>query len=585
MSKALASAAAAICALGVLSAARAQPSGGGALVIVDFRAIAANGQPILDLTAGEVSLRVGGRVRQVKSLELVRHTVEGKPPASAPVLPEPFATNASSGTRGRDVLLVIDEGSIAPGKESQLRESLERLLSALTSSDRVRVLSMRQGGVNLPLTDRPGIARTALSRISGHSSATESPGDLVCRSAIGLQLLRNALAEYSGEVPPTLVVVSAGFGAPPAGGVRQFATQGACPALRTIDFEDVGAAARAVHATTYVIHALDASASLLPRDTLQAGLETLAGAMGAEVIRAVGGSPATVERIALETSAYYLAGYEPDAADRSGAPQRVEVRVARDGVTVRAPADVSPLKPETAGQNRLPSPDQMLRVTTVYRDLPLRAAGFASKGDSAGMVRLVVLVEPIDPTLKLTGAAVGLYDAKGKLTRWTADASDLGHTPLMAGILVPAGTYRMRVAATDGAGRRGAVDSDVRAELTQAGAVKLSAMLLGVSASDGVFRPRLQFTGEPGAFGYLEIYGAPKGSTVSVLLEIAADENGPALTTSELTAAPGPADDVRIAYSGFAIEALPPGDVVMRAIVSVDKTVVGRISRTLRKAK
>jgi hypothetical protein len=59
----------------------------------------------------------------------------------------------------------------------------------------------------------------------------------------------------------------------------------------------------------------------------------------------------------------------------------------------------------------------------------------------------------------------------------------------------------MRVAAVDAVGRAGAVDTNVIAELVDAPPVKLSGMVLGVSDASGAFSPRLQFAGDPGAFG------------------------------------------------------------------------------------
>ena len=55
-------------------------------------------------------------------------------------------------------------------------------------------------------------------------------------------------------------------------------------------------------------------------DDLERGVETLAGALGADVIRAVAPSPASMARIATQTSSYYLAAFEPDSNDRADAP-------------------------------------------------------------------------------------------------------------------------------------------------------------------------------------------------------------------------------------------------------------------------
>jgi len=46
-----------------------------------------------------------------------------------------------------------------------------------------------------------------------------------------------------------------------------------------------------------------------------------------------------------------------------------------------------------------------------------------------------------------------------------------------------------------------------------------------------------------------------------------------------------PSEDQHVALGGIPIGALPPGDLVVRAIVSLDGVPVGAVTRTLRKAQ
>jgi hypothetical protein len=573
-----------------IAPAAAQPRSG-TQILIDFRPVTEDGKPVSDLKASEVTLRVGGRDREIKTFHMVSADRAAAPSAA---LPAPFATNAVAPSRGRDVLVIVDEDSIAPVHVGPIRESVAKLAAALTPADRVRLLSMRQGGVNEAFSPTDAErAKAAIDRISGHSTPTENANDLICRTGVGLQRLRNIFNGYAGQSVPTVVLISAGFGAPPEGGrartsVRMGQTDvqgisGPCPQMQTADFEEVGLAAQSIHATAYVIEKVDATASRMSRDQLIVGVETLAGTLNAEIIRAAGASVADVQRIADETATYYLAGFEPEAREMTGMRERIEIKIARPGVRLqRARKDVFLLKPEGARGKTL-SPNDLLRVPAVLRDLPLRAAAFASRADG-NKVRLVVLFEPAAADVKLTAASVGLYDAKGKLTSWKADSNDLAKSPAMGGIIIAPGAYRMRVAAADSAGRTGTVDTDVQADLSNAGTLTLSTMLLGVSAADGGFQPRLQFTGaDAGAFGYLEIYGVAKGTTPSVKFEIAPSADAPALAGHDVKLAQGPSDDVLIAYSGFSIADLPAGDVVLRAIVLVDGKEAGRAVRTLRK--
>src|SRR4051812_44372321 len=97
----------------------AQPAGAGP-VRVQFRAVAEDGQPVADLKPADVSLRFNGKPREIRSLELVQF---GAKTGAAPALPAPFASNVSS-EPGRDVLIVYDDASLAPGKEQSVRDGV-----------------------------------------------------------------------------------------------------------------------------------------------------------------------------------------------------------------------------------------------------------------------------------------------------------------------------------------------------------------------------------------------------------------------------------------------------------------------------
>jgi hypothetical protein len=147
------------------------------------------------------------------------------------------------------------------------------------------------------------------------------------------------------------------------------------------------------------------------------------------------------------------------------------------------------------------------------------------------------------------------------------------------------GTYRLRVAAVDAGGRTGSVDYELKAEVPRADPLTLSTLVLGTQQAGGGFAPRLEFSAEPIAIGLLEIYGVPKGGTVAVDLDVATTPEGSALAAAQTTVTPGSTDDMRIAFGGFSIASLAPGDYVMRAVVSLNGKPVGKVVRTLRKAQ
>jgi hypothetical protein len=228
---------------------------------------------------------------------------------------------------------------------------------------------------------------------------------------------------------------------------------------------------------------------------------------------------------------------------------------------------------------------ELLLQPRVYRDLPLRGLGYPSRtqGDN---VMVLSMLELVDRTATLKSAAIGLYDAaSGKLmAQWSARDTEVDRKVMAAGLTVPAGLYRLRVAAIDASGRAGTADYEVAAELTPAGPLKMSALVLGLSRN-GAFEPRLQFAAEPVAMAYLELYGrAPgAGAQLSLAFELATTLNGPAVLSIPGVVSATNESDKFVVNAAIPIGALPPGDFIVRAIVGLEDQPAGRVYRIFRK--
>jgi hypothetical protein len=144
------------------------------------------------------------------------------------------------------------------------------------------------------------------------------------------------------------------------------------------------------------------------------------------------------------------------------------------------------------------------------------------------------------------------------------------------------GAYRLRVAAVDATRRGGTADYEFDTELPTTGPITLSSIVLGLSRG-GTFVPRLQFTTEPVAIGYVELYGGTPGLAITALLEISRTANGAALLSAPL-AIEASGDRHHVCRGAIPIAALPPGDYVVRALVAVDGHPMTRTVRTLRKS-
>ena len=564
---------------------------------VDFIAVSDQGKPVTDLGPSDITLRIDGRPRPVTSLQFVQVA-----PAQAidrgtdlaPPLPQPYGSNRLEDI-GRLVIIAIDRESIRPGRERPAREAALKFLSGLSGHDRVGLVSLPRVDVE-PTTDHSQV-REKLATMTGLSPQERTASEAACHGRLVLNTLSgllNALATVDG--PKTIAFISTGLPSPNRDAPMTGAP-GQCE-VRSVYFDEVGQAASAARAHLYVIQPNDegvdsaASARLDPStsrfrsaDDNLAGLQHLASIAGRPLYRlSVLEAEKVFTRLADESSAYYVVAFEPEAGERNGLPHRVEVKVLREGVTVRSQPHVtiarSDMKPGDI------TPQKMLREARVYRDLALRTTAYASMNAGDSRLKVIAAAEPLDPAVTFSAVAVGLFDAKGKLAaQWTADKEDLSGRPLIAALAGNAGLYRLRVAAVDAAGRRGTVDYHFRAELENAGPLKLSAMALGVMRPG--FRPRLQFGPEDAAaIGYFELYGvSPRGSEITVRMEISATRDGEALVASAAKLQTTEDEARRIVIAPLALAPLPPGDYVVCGIVSIDGRQVGRVYRTLRKVR
>ena len=563
----------------VPAAAAAQAGKGGPPVRIDFRALAEDGSQVPDLKAEDVTLKINGKPRAIQSLSLFRTTGAG---ASSSALPAPYGSNAVSQS-GRVIHLLIDDDSISPGREGQVREAVRLLTAELAPGDRIGVLTP-QVQLNLrPGTD-PTKVRLAVDALSGRASPNETEADAQCRTTRVLAAVGTILSMSAGT-PTTIAIFSGGISPPKVKVVSvgslnaNAATNDVCP-VTPEDFQNIGVLAATARADIYLFHLTEA---MVNRSTTQdAGFESLGGVTGSEFVRLTASPQASISRLLRETAAYYTATFELEPGERNAATMRVELKPTRENMKLRTRPSVAVPKAEA----KAAQPKDMLRVAGGRTDLPLRVAAHSSRTPGNDEVTIAALFEGIDATAPLAAASVGLFDEKGTLKKqWSAQSGELAQRPVMAALTAPPGIYRLRVAAVDGSGRAGTADYELNAEIPRADPLKLSTLVLGTQRQGGGFAPRLEFSNEPVAIGYLEIYGVPKGGTVTVDLDVATTANGAPLANAQTTVSPGKADDMRIAFGGFSIATLEPGDYQMRAVVSLDGKPVGKVVRTLRKSQ
>jgi hypothetical protein len=357
------------------------------------------------------------------------------------------------------------------------------------------------------------------------------------------------------------------------------ASGGLCE-LRPLDFENLGRAADASPAAFYIVHYPDGLATAGLTSSAQAGIESVAGVTNAKIVRLMGSPEAAVAPALRETGAYYLATLEGAA----GSPaRRIDAQVTRANVTVRvSPVTSAGPAPAAAAGAKPMTPDDMIRVGTVFREVPLRATGLVTRMPNSKDLMVMALFEPEDPAAKLTAAKVALFDETGTLkTNWNAKPRELGRYPVAAAIPVQPGTYRMRVAVSDASGKGGTTDTEIVVQLTDAAPLQFGSLVLGTDPQS----TKLQFTAtDPQVIAFLPLYGVTKGMKITAAFEVRENDTDPPLGTTDGQIIERPGDE-RILWGGFGLAALEPGDYLMRVAVSVDGTEAGVVTRTLRKVQ
>jgi hypothetical protein len=568
------------------------------LLTIDFTALDEKGNSVADLRPEQVTVRLGGVERPIKSLQYVHvapPTLRSGGSLGVKELAPPFGSNYL-GDAGRTIIIVLENESLRPTIARQVIDAVGTFVSGLAPRDRVALLTTPRGGLLADLSRDHAHIKKLLSGVSGQGPQRATDSERACRTRDTLVALTGLLDGLAAiDIPKTIVFVSGGIVTPRRDAAANRAP-GPCE-LKSVHYDDVGHAAFAARANFFVIKADDlvidpaANAFIDPTasrfrssDEDLAGMESLAGVTSGTLLLVTPAETSALARVARETSGYYLAAIDPESGQRNGLSHRIDVSAARPGVTIRVRPRV--VVPKSAAKSTAPAqtPQAMLRDGRMYRDLPLRASAFVSAEPQEERLRIVGVAESLDRTAAITSAAFGLIDSRGRLVaQWTANERELSRSPVASAGLAAPGTYRLRVAAVDTAGRRGATDYEFDAGLMSGYGLRLSTLVLGVSLAG--FSPRLQFSAEPTAMGFFEVYGTgPDGEKLSVAFELAAELDGPAIVRTPGTLTATREAGVRRASGVVPIAALPPGDYIIRGIVSLDGNPIGQVHRTLRKS-
>jgi hypothetical protein len=515
-------------------------------VTMDVSAVDANGTPLRSLNAEDLRLRIDNRLHPIDALELVAYGGE------APTLPAPYATNQLA--RGRTIAMAVDVTRLPTTGAPAVKAQALSLIDALGDRDRVGLVALAMDGSTLDFTARHDLVRAAAERLAGVPVVAQGTKAEETAAVTSLELLERLCNSLASEPGSKRVAFFASPFATSSDVRRALQSLGVATGRHRIQLFIVGPDAAAI--------------------APDGGLAALAAATGGVL---------TTSASTAVTATHYELRFTPTPDHRDDKPHRVQLLSVRPGAKVTSPPSVVIADaPETEA---LPALADMLRESRPYPDLPLRMAVYPVRDTGEDRLRLLALAEPEDVMRPLAWAEFALVTPSGAIVaQWKLDGADAAARPMVTVAVVPPGPYRLRMAASELSGRRGAVDYEFDARLTPAGTFELGPLMFGGMA-DQAFVPLLQPAADAEAtMAYTEIYGAAAESdALSVRFEVARTADGEPLA-SAAGSVRTTADPARRAALGVVeLAPLSPGDYLIRAIITLNDKEIGRVTRTLRK--
>jgi VWFA-related protein len=314
-------------------------------------------------------------------------------------------------------------------------------------------------------------------------------------------------------------------------------------------------------------------------------LETLASMTGGASYRAEIGAEAAFERVARELSGYYRLAIEKDPSDARGKERSMRVQVRGPGLTAHAR--------EIFDVHTYEDRDWAARIgmalegPVVATEIPLRVTNYLSTDfDDPTRLKLVITgeasrLQPGDVTLRVL-----VSDLDGK--RIAGGELPLAHRseemlPFSTNIGVPRGSYIVRVAVMDSAGRTGSVDH--KAEV-------IDARFGSMSARGPVF---VRVPAGAASIPYLAVDSVNQNERLALELdlesneakveetnvdfEIAATNDGPALVRAPAAISRGSRDGAFVAQGVADMRVLPAGSYIVRARIKSATDDIGEMRR------
>ncbi len=601
------------------------------LVLVDVNVVDRESKPVTTLTPADFQLEVNGQPRPIASIQFISTT----PTNATPSTPRQTAsTSNETETTGRLLLFVVDESSLRVGSSRSLLRTAQTLFDRLAPGDLVGLARIPTGVGGVEFTaDRKRIV-DGLMRVTGTGSnrigmvrvniseawALENNDPSTFQQAIDRECLGETGAGLEAcqtqvEAEARQLVLEASTRARSAlksleallRNLVQLKTpvnivmisEGMFVARERASMTELGRRAAEARATIHIIRpgqsffdiedrGLASTNSRFFDDALMSeGLEQVAAQTRGSMTTVTGNGMTAFDRLGRELSGYYLIGFEPTEADRTGKERRIKVDVRPRGLTVRARPTfvIRDAAAETTTNTTLTPQQQLgevLKNPLPVRGMPMRVATYTAIDAGSSKIRVVITAEVGDPATTAAEWPVGVvildkdekivYDRGGVST--LAPASAKGESPrlVLSSVVLDPGEYTLRLAAVDESGRGGSVHHSINARLTRLGGLSVSDLILVPQppTANELPRPRPSTViDNETVSAMLELTGSDQSllGRAKVILQIADAENGSPLVNVE--ARQVARGNVRAFAATMRLGVLPAGEYVARALVNV----------------
>jgi VWFA-related protein len=603
---------------------------------VDVTVVDSKGMPVRDLRAPEFTVTVDGQPRRIISAEFIseRTTAKGEPERPR----DPYVSNNTDRRPGRLIMLVVDRNNIETHTLRGAVSALKQFVASIPPDDRLALFTVPPPGPSVDFTTNHAQVIEALSRIVGSDDTMISQYNISDYEAIAFESQSNPIAvqrllfRACGDTDPATMspcdrdveqealAIATHIRHLTAASVSGYAAllknlkdvEGAksmivlseglmldASAAEATALANLAAEARVtVNVLMFAQAVGNASQARISetlsqdRDLREAGLESLAARSRGSLFRVVANPQAVLDRLRNEISAHYMLAVEPAERDRDGRPHQIRVQVGRQNVQVRSRRQVqyTVLKPNTWSRDVVMA--RVLRSPSANTELPMRLSSYTFRDAAPGKVKVILAAEidpeSMDKELDL-GIGFAMFDSVGRPVlsgqerKIYSANSDLPIRYELAFAVDP-GTYRLRVAAVDLAGKSGSVEREVIAFGMANHEFALGDLILS-SVREGrgndLRAPVVLQIVDGQLATYTELYTNKPGGLddTQVVFEIADTADGPTLQTSKPEIRERTDQTMRQALAVVPVGALPPGRYIARVIVSKGGKHIGKLTR------